>query len=246
MITLTINKKGPVQIIHINRPPVNALNKQVIDELLFVLTRLKKDVRVVILTGTGKAFTAGVDINMMSTFTPAQARTFARQAHALIKKILTTPKIIISAVNGFALGAGTEIIAASDITIASKNATFGQPEVKLGIIPGMGGTQLLRRIVGAPKAKELILRGHPITADEAHRIGLVNRVVLQRYVLSAAVPLAEEIAQNSPHALATAKKAINTSLNLALDNEAKAFVSCFSQDQKEGMKAFLEKRKPRW
>jgi enoyl-CoA hydratase len=239
-------------LITINRPEVrNALNIEIRKEILTVLDLAEKDdsVRVIIITGAGdKAFSAGADINMFLTMTPLVAMEYLKLSKGASNRIETYPKPVIAAVNGYAIGGGMELAISCDIIIASDNAKFGQSEINVGIIPGVGGTQRLPRLVGAKKAKELIFTGDLIDANEAERLGIVNRIVPQQDLMKTVEELAANLASKSPLILRLAKDAINRSqagLKEGLDYESTLFSFCFaSNDQKEGAKAFLEKRKP--
>lgn len=243
-----------IRIVKISRPQaLNALNSETLIELRDILSKTENDadVRVLILTGDGeKSFIAGADISEMSKKSPAEGVGFAQLGHAITKHLELMLKPTIAAVNGFALGGGTEMAISCDFIVCSENAVFGQPEVGLGIIPGFGGTLRLARFVGYPRAKELIFSGRRIKADEALRIGLVNQVYSQAELLPQAIELAQTISRNSRVAISRAKKLMNefsemVGLNYKLDAEAQEFGRLFnSNDQKEGMGAFLEKRKP--
>ncbi len=244
-------QKGAVGIITINREKaLNALNSTVLDELDQTLDNVDLDaVRCLILTGAGqKSFVAGADIGEMSSLTKAEGEAFGKKGNDVFRKLETFPIPVIAAVNGFALGGGCEISMSCDIRICSDNAVFGQPEVGLGITPGFGGTQRLARLVGAGMAKQMIYTARNIKADEALRIGLVNAVYPQEELMAAAEKMAAGIAKNAPIAVRNCKKAINEGLDTDMDQaiviEEKLFGDCFeSYDQKEGMAAFLEKRK---
>jgi len=240
-----------IAAITINRPSaMNAMTPATLDELAEAVRRVNgaPEVRAAILTGAGtKAFMAGADIAAMRDMTPAQARDLARQAHQIYADIERSPKTFIAAVNGYALGGGCELAMACDIRLASENAKFGQPEINIGIIPGFGGTQRLPRLVGKGRALEMILTGEMIDAREAHRIGLVNRVVTQEELPEEARRLARAIAAKGMVAVGLCKEAVNNGLNMELAKacayEAELFAHSFSTaDQKEGMSAFLEKR----
>ncbi|HAL11606.1 MAG TPA: enoyl-CoA hydratase [Ruminococcaceae bacterium] len=243
--------EGQIGIITINRPKaLNALNSTVLDELDKTLDAVDLEaVRCLILTGAGeKSFVAGADIGEMSTLTQSEGEAFGKKGNDVFRKLETFPLPVIAAVNGFALGGGCEISMSCDIRICSENAVFGQPEVGLGITPGFGGTQRLARIVGTGKAKEMIYGARNIKAEEAYRIGLVNNVYPLDELMPAAKKLAATIARNAPIAVRACKRAINEGLQVDMDQaiviEEKLFGSCFeSHDQKEGMAAFLEKRK---
>ena len=210
------------------------------------------DVRVVILTGEGKFFAAGADINELAGIkTPFDAHQFLLQIKPTFSLIESIPQPVIAAVNGPALGGGCELSLACDLRIASENALFGQPEINLGIIPGAGGTQRLPRLIGLTKAKELLFRGKPIDAQEAYRVGLVNRVVPGDELLSCCEGLARELAAQPYVALIMTKRVVNEGRNVdlrsALAMEAHSFeFLCSTEDQKEGLRAFLEKRKPKF
>lgn len=240
-----------VLIIKINNPgALNALNSEVLSEIGEAFDEASKDnnVNAIILTGEGKAFVAGADISEMSTLNAEHGKIFGEHGAGVFRKIETTPKAVIVAVNGFALGGGCELAMACDIRIASEKAKFGQPEVTLGITPGFSGTQRLSRLVGLGKAKELIFTGNIIGAKEAKEIGLVNEVVEPEKLMEIALEMAKKIASNAQIAVRYSKEAIDrgyqTDINSAIDIEANLFGLCFAtEDQKEGMKAFLEKRK---
>lgn len=248
---ITYETEGMVGVITINRPKaLNALNSQVLAELDETLDNIDVNtVRALILTGAGeKSFVAGADIGEMSTLTKAEGEAFGKKGNDVFRKLETFPVPVIAAVNGFALGGGCEISMSCDIRICSENAVFGQPEVGLGITPGFGGTQRLARIVGVGMAKQMIYSARNIKADEAFRIGLVNAVYPLEELMPAAKKLAATIAKNAPIAVRNCKKAINEGLEVNMDDaiviEEKLFGDCFeSYDQKEGMAAFLEKRK---
>jgi len=251
--TVRLERDGNVAVITINRPDkLNALNPQVCRDLLGALNEAACDdaVGAIVLTGAGdKAFVAGADIAAMSKMSPMEGRAFADLGHAIGDTIAGCPKPVIAAVNGFALGGGTELAIACDVIYASERAKFGQPEVKLGIIPGFGGTQRLARLVGLQKAKELVLSGDTIDAAEALRIGLVCAVVPHAELLDKAKDLARRMAAAGPLAVGQAKRAMNhgydLSLPAALELEKQTFAALFgTQDQQEGMGAFLAKRKP--
>jgi enoyl-CoA hydratase len=228
---------------------LNSLNPQVIEEIRQALQELEKDQpRVTIVTGAGeRAFVAGADIAAMNEMSPLEAKRFAELGHAATAFLDRSTVPTIAAVNGFALGGGCEIALACDIRIAAENALFGFPEVTLGILPGLGGTQRLPRLVGPGIAKEMIFSGRRIKAEEARTVNLVNRVVPEGEALNAARELAQEIASNGPvavmHAKAAANKAQDLDLESGLDYEADQFALLFAtEDAREGMGAFVEKR----
>ena len=241
--------RDAIAIVTINRPKaLNALNSAVLASLteLFSTKGHREGLRAVVLTGAGKAFVAGADITEMLAYGPPDAEAFSASAQHLAGVIESMPVPVIAAVNGFALGGGCELAMACDITIASSRAKFGQPEVKLGVIPGFGGTQRLVRRVGPAIAMDLCLTGRMIRADEALRIGLVSQVI-DGDVLEAAIEMASTIAQNGPVSVRLARRAIHENADLplgaALAAERSLFALCFaSADQKEGMAAFAEKR----
>ena len=248
---ITYEQDGFVGVITINRPKaLNALNSDVLKELDACLDGINLETtRALILTGAGeKSFVAGADIGEMSTLTKAEGEAFGKIGNDVFRKLETFPIPVIAAINGFALGGGCEISMSCDIRICSENAVFGQPEVGLGITPGFGGTQRLARIIGVGKAKEMIYAATNVKAEEAYRIGLVNAVYPLEELMPAAKKLAGKIAKNAPIAVRACKKAINEGLDAVMDEaiviEEKLFGSCVeTEDQKEGMKAFLEKRK---
>ncbi|MBN2436989.1 MAG: enoyl-CoA hydratase/isomerase family protein [Deltaproteobacteria bacterium] len=236
-----------------NRPKaLNAMNSETMAELLDAVNVCKANetIRVLVLTGAGdRAFVAGADISQMREFRPQQALAFMELGQEILRRMETMPKPVIAAVNGFALGGGTEISLACDIRFASEKAVFGQPEILIGLIPGWGGTQRLPRIIGMGRAKELILSGDRIDAQRAYEIGLVNRIFPADRLLPETLQFARKLAGMPGFAAQMAKHSIHFGYDLALDNacrlEAECCAQCFStDDQKEGMKAFLEKRKP--
>jgi enoyl-CoA hydratase len=251
---LIIQREGNIRIVKINNPQsMNALNSEVLAELDQAFSEIEKDpeTSAVILTGEGRAFVAGADISQMSTMNAAQGKDFGVQGSKVFRKIELLGKPVIAAINGFALGGGCELALSCDIRIASSKAKIGQPEVGLGITPGFSGTQRLPRIVGEGRAKELIYTAKAITADEAFRIGLVNRVVEPEQLMDEALALAKTIAKNAPIAVRLSKEAIGrgmqTDIDTAIAIENDLFALCFStEDQKEGMKAFFEKRPAEW
>ncbi|MGB0404887.1 MAG: enoyl-CoA hydratase-related protein [Fusobacterium sp.] len=242
---------GFIGVITINRPKaLNALNTDVLEMLNKVLDDVDLEkTRALILTGSGsKSFVAGADISEMSKLTKSEGEVFGKMGNDVFRKLETFQVPVIAAVNGFALGGGCELSLSCDIRICSENALFGQPEVGLGITPGFGGTQRLARTIGIGKAKEMIYTASNIKAEEAFRIGLVNKVCSSEELINEAKKIAKKIYRNAPIAVRACKKAINegTSLNMdeAIIVEEKLFGSCFeTQDQKNGMKAFLEKKK---
>jgi len=250
-----VERKGAIATITINRPDkLNALNSQVIGELIRSFHALlvpdgQPPVRCAILTGAGeKAFIAGADIAEMSSMTTAQAKVFSDAAHRFCALMENAPFPVIAAVNGFALGGGCEVALACDFIYASDKAKLGQPEVNLGVIPGIGGTQRLARRVGVARARELLYTGDMIDAQTALQIGLVNAVFPASELMAKTYATAEKIAQKGPLAVAQAKRTVlrgvDADLVSANELEAQAFAMLFgTADQKEGMKAFMEKRK---
>lgn len=235
-----------------NRPEaLNALNDDLLKEFSFALDDISKneDIRVLILTGAGeKAFVAGADITELSTFNSLQAKIFAQKGQKTINKLQELAIPVIAAVNGFALGGGSEVALACDFIYASENAVFGLPEITLGIMPGFGGTQRLPRLIGKNMAKEMIFTGKMIKADEAYQIGLANKVCPAKSLMDEVLKTAKTIALKGKVSLRCAKHAVNTGMNSDLvtgcNNEIDAFALCFaSEDAKEGTSAFLEKRK---
>jgi enoyl-CoA hydratase len=250
--TLIYEKKDNIGVLTVNRPDkLNALSNELTEELQHLLDEIEKDVdlRVVVITGAGdKAFVAGADINELVERDALKGRDVSRFRQALFARIENLPVPVIAAVNGYALGGGLELALACNIRIASEKAQFGAPEVKLGIIPGDGGTQRLPRLVGLGRAMELVLTGDFIDAQEAHRIGLVNRVVSPDELMESVMTLAKKIASRPPLAVKYAKEAVNrsqegdTASGYALESYLHA-LACTTEDKKEGVTAFLEKRK---
>jgi len=248
---LLFETKDSIAYVTINRPKVlNALNSVTMGELRSVFTQLKSDreVRVVILTGAGeKSFVAGADIGELQKNNPIEAKEYTHRGQAVLDLIENLGKPVIACINGFALGGGCEIAMACTMRLASENAKLGQPEVKLGIIPGYGGTQRLPRLVGKGIAMQLLLTGEMISAQEAHRIGLVNEVVPAAQLIPRAEAIAQSIIKNAPLAIQYCLEAVNHGMEMTLMEglylEATLFaVSCATEDKKEGTSAFLEKR----
>jgi enoyl-CoA hydratase len=251
--TLSYDVQERIATVTIRRTEkMNALNQQAKAELKAVFTLIKNNqaVDVVVLTGAGdKAFVAGTDIQELSLLNSETAKEFSREGQELFDLIEHLGKPVIAAVNGYALGGGCELALACHIRLASDNAKFGQPEINLGVIPGYGGTQRLARLIGRGRAMELILTGNQIDAQEALRIGLVNRVVPVSELLPLAKRLAEVITAKGQIAVRMALKAVNITQESTLSDgqqlEASLFgVCCDTQDFQEGTRAFLEKRKP--
>jgi enoyl-CoA hydratase len=245
-----VEKQEPLAIVTLNRPQqLNALSYGLVKDLSLAMQALDRDdeVRVIIVTGGEKVFAAGADIKEMAERGPFDQRIHERLAYR--DQINKISKPVIAAVSGFALGGGCELAMSCDIIIASETARFGQPEVNIGIIPGSGGTQRLTRVIGKHRAMELVLTGDFISAAEAERLGLVNRVVPVELLLDEAKSMAKKIAAKPVLAIRAAKEAVlksaNTPLDEGLEFERKSFYLLFaSEDRSEGMKAFMEKRKP--
>ena len=253
--TILYDKKDNVAWITFNRPDkLNAQNETLLSEVTAALEKANDDdeVHVIVITGAGdRAFSAGADISMFSKWDPINAIKWTKATRRPYEFIREVPKPVIAMVNGIALGGGTEIAMGCDIVIAAENAIFGQPEISLGLIPGGGGTQMLPRLVGEKKAKELILTGDSITAGEAFRLGLVNKIVPGDKLKEAVDEVIGKLKSKSPAILKFAKLAVNksleTPLSVGIQSEGDFFALCFgTEDQKEGAKAFLEKRPPRY
>ncbi len=252
--TLTLDVADRIATIATNRPDkLNALNDQLITELGQAVDEAlgRDDVAGVILTGTGRAFVAGADIGEVGGSTPAQARALARKGQEVFRKFETSPKPTAAAVNGFALGGGCELAMCCHVRVASEAAKFGQPEVKLGLIPGYGGTQRLPRLVGKGRALQLLLTGEMVDAQEAYRIGLANLVVPAGELMDRTRALVTAMIANAPLALALTVETVNAGYDLPLDEalrfEATAFgLAAATEDMAEGTKAFLEKRPARF
>jgi enoyl-CoA hydratase len=252
---LLVEREAGVAVLTVHRPErLNALDARTIDELGQAFLDFQQDdsIRCVIVTGAGdKAFVAGADINELAGDTPEAARRRALASQQVFDSIEQLGKPVIAAVNGFALGGGCELAMACTLRIASDTARFGQPEINLGLIPGFAGTQRLSRLVGKPKAMELILTGNPITASEALAIGLVNRVVAAVDLRNAARALAADLAAKPPIALRYAIEAVNNGVEMPFADARRFEAALFgmvaaTEDMKEGTRAFLEKRKPQF
>lgn len=250
---ILVEKEENIAVLTINRPKVlNALNAETVEEIGQAVEQLEADpeVRVIIITGAGdRAFVAGADIAFMSGLTPLQAKDFARKGQRVLSMIENLSKPVIAAINGYALGGGCELAMACDIRVASEKAKIGQPEVGLGIMAGFGGTQRLTRLVNPGRAKEILFTGDQCDAQTAVSIGLVNHVVPAEQLLDFCREMAGRIAQRGPVAVRLTKEAVNEGLEMdlekALAHEADLFGVLFStQDSREGLKAFLEKRRP--
>ena len=251
MNCVTLEVFDQIATVTINRPKaLNALNTQTLTELreCFAGLEERKDVRVVILTGAGgKAFVAGADISEMVDATPAEGRAMALLAMETFNKLENMPQVTIAAVNGYAFGGGCEIAAACDLRIVSENAVFGLPEIKLGILPGAGGTQRLAKLIGVGRAKEMILAGKNIKAQEAVSIGLASQCVSLDTLLSAAKQTAKRMLAAGPISFQLCKKLLDASMSADLESGLwmeclSLAVTCGTQDKHEGVQAFLEKR----
>lgn len=245
--------KNGIATVTIHRPEaLNALNVDVLEGLESVFAELSRtpEVKVIILTGAGeKAFVAGADIAAMHKMSPCEATAFSQTGQRVFSAIEALDKIVIAAINGYALGGGCELAMACDIRVASANAKMGIPEAGLGVFPGFGGTQRLPRLVGLAVAKELLATARQMKAEECLQRGLVNYMVPQEELMPFCMDMAEKISKNSSTAIALGKNAMNTGVEMdiqkALQYEASLFGLCFStEDQREGMAAFMEKRKP--
>lgn len=248
--TVTLAVNSGIATLTVNRPDkLNALNSATMAELGQAIAEVnaRDDIAGLIVTGAGRAFVAGADISELAAETPVSARALAIEGQRIFRMFEASSKPVIAAVNGFALGGGCELALACHIRIASEQAKFGQPEVKLGICPGYGGTQRLARIVGRGRALELLLTGETIDAAEAFRIGLVNRVVAADSLMNAAAELLRQILANGPLAVAACIEAVNLGLDVSIDSGLALEASHFgllaaTEDMREGTRAFLEKR----
>jgi len=252
--TIKHEKKQGVGYLTLNRPEVrNAINQEMIDEMLDALGRIEKDaeIRVLIVTGAGKAFQAGADIAELKQMKPLDLLRWNEGIVRINARLEKLPQPVIAAVNGAAMGGGLELALACTFRVVAESAKLGLPEVKLGIIPGTGGTQRLPRLIGKGRAAEMILTGDAIDAAEAYRIGLANRIAPDGETLKFAEELAARIMANAPVAVEMAKDSLEIGKDLPLEPAVqysqKNCVTCFStQDMQEGMSAFLEKRKPKF
>jgi enoyl-CoA hydratase len=252
--SILVSHEGAISTLTVNRPDaLNALNGETLTALRAAIAGLRSrpELAVVIVTGAGeKAFVAGADIASMSAMSQSEAQAFAELGQSTFAALESLPVPVIAAVNGFALGGGCELALACDFIYAGSHAKFGQPEVKLGIVPGFGGTQRLSRRVGLGMARELIYTGKLIGPEEALRIGLVNAVHPRADLLAKVQETAQAMVAVGPGALAAAKDVIQRGYDLpltaAIAEEARAFAACFGQEQREGMEAFLAKRPARF
>lgn len=246
-------REGRILIAKISRPEaLNALNKEVLSSLKNLLEKVEEDKEIsgLIITGEGeKAFVAGADIKEFSSYTPFEALKMSENGQNLFSRIENFKKPVIAAVNGYALGGGCELALSCHLRIASKNAKFGQPEVNLGIIPGYGGNIRLPKIIGLGRALEIILTGKMIDAEEAYRIGLVNKVVEQNELIEESIKILNQIIEKAPLAIELALKTVISGFEMEKEDGLKLEAKCFSllfstEDFKEGVSAFIEKRKP--
>jgi enoyl-CoA hydratase len=250
LVTYTI--ENTIVIVTIDNPPMNPLTTELRDQLIASFDELdskKDEIRAVILTGKGKAFMAGADIKSFPELTQEKAKARLKDGRKLYLTVEQFERPVICAINGYCLGAGLELAMCCDIRVASSRAQLGQPEINVGVIPGGGGTQRLPRLIGAGRAKELIYTGKFISAEEAERIGLVNKAVEPEKLMDEAMDMATLITSKPPLAIRAAKEAINRGLNMTLLEglEVEAYhwsYLCGTEDQKEGARAFIEKRKP--
>lgn len=249
-----ITQEDAIATVTLNNPPRNVLSIELISELENVARELAEDtsLKVIVLNGSGPLFVAGADIKVIAGITSAkEGEAMARQGQTIFDQFEQMNKVVIAAINGYCLGGGMELAMACHVRIAGDRTRFGQPEINLGIMPGFGGTQRLPRLVGEAKAIELILTGDMVNAEEAKRIGLVNRVVPEGEVLKQAMGLAKKIASKGKKAIEASLKAImegmNEPLSMGLRREAQLFGEiCETFDKKEGVSAFLEKRQPKF
>lgn len=252
--TITFEKKGKIGYLTLNRPTVfNAINAQLISEFREAISEAEgdDDIRVLIITGAGKAFQAGADISELSKMTPLELHKWNHELLEDWRAVEALRKPVIAAINGYALGGGLELALSCDIRVASENARMGLPEVSLGIIPGTGGPVRLPRLVPKGIAMQMLLTGEPIDAQEAYRIGLVNKVVPEGQAVAAAEEIANKIIKNGPLAVMLVKDVVEVGKDLSLDaaveyDHKNVLLSSTSEDAKEGLAAFLEKRPPQW
>lgn len=253
MKTIKFEVRNNIATITMNRPEaLNALNNDFFSDMELLLDNIREDneIKILVITGEGKAFVAGADIAEMVSMDKSKAEKFSSWGQDVFHGLEKLKVPVIAAVNGYALGGGCELAMACDIRVASNKAKFGQPEVSLGLIPGFGGTQRLPRLVGLGNALNLLLTADQISADEALRIGLVQKVTEPEQLMDEVYKLAERILSKGPHSVSLIKKVAHIGLNLdfakATRLESREFGSLFGNEGTEGMKAFLEKRKPEW
>ena len=254
MADVELSVEAGIATVLLNRPDaMNALSSKVLDQLDAAVSRLEREpeIRAALITGAGRAFIAGADIEEIARLNPETGLAFSRQGQGIFARIEQLEKPVVAAINGFALGGGCELAMACHMRIASKKAKFGQPEVKLGILPGFGGTQRLPRLVGRGIASQLLLTGAIIPAEEALRIGLVNEVVEPDALLDRARALLKEILANGPRALSACLAAVHegleTTQSAGVEIESKLFsAACGTDEMREGTRAFLEKRPPKF
>jgi len=248
--TVLLETRGEIAIAWLNRPPANPLSPQAVTELIDLWESIEGKVRALVITSSNIfTFSAGADIKEFKRMSPdVQGAELVESAHRFMRGMEQSPTVTIAAVNSIALGGGCELAMACDFRIAAESASFGQPEVNLGIIPGFGGTQRLPRLVGEPKALEMNLTGDPIDAYEAHRVGLVNQVVPDHELFDTALSWARKLADQAPLAVQEIKKrSAHSSLDEGLRSEGEGFTRAFgSEDAREGISAFLTKRRPRF
>lgn len=252
---LSVEQRGAVTVMRVNRPDVlNAIHRDSLAEIEACVTAFRADdaAGALVVSGAGdKSFISGADINELAVLGPAAAEAISRFGQRVVGTLASSPKPVIAAINGYAFGGGCELALACHMRLASPNAVLGLPEVSLGIIPGYGGTQRLARLVGSGRALELILTGRRVKADEAERLGIVNRVVPAETLLDEAVALAESILKNGPLAVAAVIEAVQRGLELPIDDALRLESSLFgilaaSEDMHEGLQAFLDKRPARF
>lgn len=250
---VNLSVENNVGTVTLNNPPVNVLTRDLLNDLQKVLEHIETDpeIKVIVLTGAGSAFAAGADIKSMPALKADTGETLALTGQAIFNKLEKMDKVSIAAINGVTLGGGLELAMSCDMRICSDKAKVGQPEINLGIIPGYGGTQRLARLIGKPRAKELILTGDTINAQEAFELGLVDKIVPAGDAVRVAVSLAAKIATKGQVAVKYAKKAIDEGFEVSIDEGLKVEARCFgavcdSEDKNEGVLAFIEKRAPKF
>ncbi len=249
-MAVNFEEKDGIVFVKLNRPHAyNAINEEFVEELGKAVdyARKSRTARVMIITGEGKAFCAGADIKMFSEYDPYTARRFVENLGMVLEDLEDLDIPVIAAVNGFALGGGCELAMACDIIIASEKASFGQPEINIGVIPGAGGTQRFARLIGWKRAMELCLTGDRIDAEEAYRLGLVNRVVKHENLMYESLKIAERIMEKPPHAVMLVKHAVNRGFKMSLKDGIMyerdlLAISFADEDVREGFNAFIEKR----